>query len=454
MIHCESESMAEAVILPKQGNSVESCLIMTWQKQVGEPIQQGDILVQVETDKAVVEIESPTTGILLAAFFNEGDDVPVMTNIAVVGEQGEDIESFRPKLETKQQKSPKQKSTASKEKSTPKPTSTISTASEKGRDSVSVSPRARMLADQYGVNIKSITPTGPDGRIIERDVQALIDTKQPMTPAARHRVMQGDVVIPEEGSGVGGRITLADLEPIPVIAADVVEEKIEEVPLKGIRKTIADRMRSSLQQSAQVTLNASANAQALLNYRKRLKATDESLDLQNVSINDLLLYAVSRVLLKFPAVNATLMDDTIYQHASVHLGFAVDTERGLLVPVIRNAHKLTLKTLSQETSRLSEEAQAGSISADDLNGGTFTVSNLGSLGIETFTPIINPPQLAILGVGKIDLKPIQVNDTVEFIPHIHLSLTIDHQIIDGAPGARFLQTLTQALENIDLWLAQ
>lgn len=465
--------MAEAVILPKQGNSVESCLIMAWKKQVGEAVQQGDVLVEVETDKAVVEVPSPADGTLLAQFFAAGDEVPVMTTIAVVGAAGEDAGGFAPGRAQPMQDAPTSQGERAEARpdaaaSQVAPRRTTPPASAPAAGPLFVSPRARALAERYGVDLRTVTPSGPDGRVIERDVQAVLAAQQPLTPAARERAAQGDVVVPAKGSGIGGRVTVADLQAAPPEAptqpasAEAAEPEPEpdaadytEIPVRGIRKTIAERMLASTQQTASVTLNTSADARALQAYRQRLKHSDSRLGLQHITLNDLLMFAVSRVLLDYPNVNATYAEGVIRQYSAVHLGFAVDTERGLLTPVIRNAHTLSLRALAEESSRLQHAIKGNKITPDELSGATFTVSNLGSLGIETFNPIINPPQVAILGVGSINLKPVQHNGgDVQFIPHLHLSLTIDHRMIDGAPGARFLRAVTQALENIDLWLAR
>ena len=208
-----------------------------------------------------------------------------------------------------------------------------------------------------------------------------------------------------------------------------------------------------MQSTAQLTLNASADARALLAYRQDLKISAESLELREITVNDLILFAVSRTLTEFPPLNALFTGDAISQYRDVHLGFAVDTPRGLIVPVVRNANALTLKGISQETKRLATVCLEGNVSPDELTGGTFTVTNLGGLGIESFTPILNPPQAGILGVGNVNLKPVEIEGDVQFIPHIGLSLTINHQAVDGAPAARFLQTLSQRLAHFNLLLA-
>ncbi|NUQ04709.1 MAG: 2-oxo acid dehydrogenase subunit E2 [Anaerolineae bacterium] len=294
----------------------------------------------------------------------------------------------------------------------------------------------------------------------ERDVQAALEAQPRMTPLARSMVASGDFVAPPTGSGAGGRITTRDLQPTasapaaaPASAAVPVEDRVEVLPVRGTRRIIAERMLASMQTTAQLTLDMPADARALQAFRKQLKASPEALGLQKVTINDLLLLAVSRTLPQFPDLNALFTGDSIAQHRSVHLGFAVDTPRGLIVPVIRHADRLSLKDLSREARRLADACQNGKITPDELSGGTFTVTNLGSLGVEHFTPILNPPQVAILGVGSIHLKPVEDEDEVAFIPHIALSLTINHQVVDGAPGARFLQALSRNLSQIQLLLA-
>jgi pyruvate dehydrogenase E2 component (dihydrolipoamide acetyltransferase) len=274
--------------------------------------------------------------------------------------------------------------------------------------------------------------------------------------------------IPPNGTGLGGRITSEDvlaaaageiIAPPPAVEPEpqaltpllTTTDQATVIPLRGVRKVTAERLLASLQTTAQLTLTASADARALQAYRARLKASATSLELSEISLNDLILFAVARTLRTFPDLNATLTDDAITQFATVNLGFAVDSPRGLLVPVIHGADRLSLHALARESKRLIESA--GKLTSDDLNGGTFTVTNLGSFGIETFTPILNPPQVAILGVGKIDLKPVQVEAEVQFIPHLHLSLTIDHRAVDGAPAARFLQALCRNLAQFDLLLA-
>ncbi|MBL8130677.1 MAG: 2-oxo acid dehydrogenase subunit E2 [Anaerolineae bacterium] len=453
--------MATAIVMPKLGNTVESSIIVRWQKQPGDAVSAGDSVCEIETDKATMEVESPVAGTLLAQFFGEGEDVPVMINIAVVGAPGEDFASLRP-AGAGAPATPSASATAPPAAVPAAPVETPQSEPQR----VGISPRARHLAERKGMPTTGLAGSGPGGRIIERDVQAALEAQPRMTPLARSMVASGDFVAPPTGSGAGGRITTRDLQPAapapaaqpltsaaPASAAAPVEDLVEVLPVRGTRKIIAERMLASMQTTAQLTLDMPADARALQEYRKQLKASSEALGLQKVTINDLVLLAVSRTLPQFPDLNALFTGDSIAQHRSVHLGFAVDTPRGLIVPVIRHADRLSLKEISREARRLADACQNGKITPDELSGGTFTVTNLGSLGVEHFTPILNPPQVAILGVGSIHLKPVEDGEGVAFVPHIALSLTINHQVVDGAPGARFLQALSRNLSQIHLLLA-
>lgn len=421
--------MTTQVVLPKLGNSVESSIIVAWLKQPGDRVEAGEPICTVETDKSTLDVPSIASGVLLQHLVNVGDDVPVQTPIALIG----DAEAGAPGQRASERPS-----------------------------QAAISPRALKLAQEYSLDPSQIAGSGPAGRIIERDVRARIEGQREvtrMTPVARAMVERGDYVAPERGSGPGGRITKDDLIPAAnhaqPSAPAAPSGDYEVMPLSGVRRVIAERMRASLQSTAQLTLHASADARALLAYREKLKASDDSLGLRNVTINDLVMFAVARTLLQFPALNATFDGGELRQYARVHLGFAVDTPRGLLAPVIRDASSLSLKRLAEVAKALAADALAGRLAPDALAGGTFTVTNLGSLGIESFTPILNPPQVAILGVGNINLKPIMPEgaSAVAFAPHLGLSLTVDHQVVDGAPAAKFLQALARNLAQIELLLA-
>jgi pyruvate dehydrogenase E2 component (dihydrolipoamide acetyltransferase) len=457
--------MATAVVMPKQGQSVESCIIVEWKKQPGESIAEGEILCEVETDKAVLEVPSPVGGTLLVTFFEAGEDVPVLTPIAAVGAVGEDVEALRPNGLVAPPPAPQAPQLSPTSPSDAPAASLPGETPARVVDSDSqraISPRARNLAARKEVSVELLQGSGPSGRIIERDVQAALAAQPKVSPVAKAMVERGDYALPDQGSGPGGRIMARDLAAPPLSQSPPPSAgESEAISLRGTRKVIAERMLQSLQTTAQLSLHASADARTLLSLRKRFKASDAAVGLQGVTINDLILFAVARTLPNYPALNATLSDNTITQYSDVHLGFAVDTPRGLLVPVIRHAQSLSLRALALEGKRLVGAVQTNSIKPDEMAGGTFTVTNLGNLGIEQFTPILYVPQVAILGVGSVMLKPMPVNGhfggdfdgEVEFIPHVALSLTINHQVVDGAPGARFLQALAAGIKELDLLLA-
>lgn len=446
--------MSHPILLPKLGNTVETCIIERWHKQVGDTVAVGDILCDVETDKATLEVESTAAGTLLALHFAEGDEVVVLATIATVGDPGE----------------------------TGKQLALLPTQTQPGA-AIAISPRARKLATQHNASYTDIVGTGPNGRIIERDVQARLVTNsaseseqsitnQPaMTPVAKRMVERGGFQAPEQGSGPKGRIMRRDLgQASPPIESeqqnvticqpdDTQSANVTVIPVKSARRVIAQRMLQATQTTAPFTIHRYADARALKTYRQRLKSSPPELGLNQITLNELVLFATIRTLTQHPELNAYFLGNEIHQFGTVDLAFAVDTPRGLLVPVIRRAEILTLHALANEGKRLGDACLSGNVSPDELTGGTFTVSNLGSLGVETFTPVLNLPQVGILGIGNISLRPIEEpatdasNMSVQFVPQIALSLTIDHQAVDGAPAARFLGTLAMNLANIDILTA-
>ena len=454
--------MATPVVMPKLGNTVESSIIVEWRKKVGDPIAEGETLCDVETDKATVEVTSPASGTLLALFFDPGADVPVMTTIAAIGAPGEDGSAFGPGSGVESGEWRVVSGAEEKQKTRSEELGAESGEQAEAAQFVGVSPRARNLAARKDLDVRGLEGSGPGGRIIERDVEAALASRPKASPLAQAKLAEGGYAVPERGSGPGGRVMSKDLKPLaPPPAVEVVTKaetqreaaEVEVIKLAGVRKVIAERMLASLQTTAQLTLNASADARGILAFRKRLKASSDSFGLQQVTINDLVLFAVARTLPQHPDLNTHFSAETLTKHKAVHLGVAVDTPRGLMVPVIRNAHLLSLKQVSLEAKRLASACLERRVTPDELSGGTFTVTNLGSLGIESFTPVLNPPEVAILGVSAITLKAVEVDGDVQFVPHLGLSLTINHQVVDGAPGARFLQALAQGLKDIELLLA-
>ena len=443
--------MALPIIMPRQGQSVESCIITAWNKKTGDKVEKGEVLFSYETDKSSFDETAPESGTILAIFNEEGDDVPCLATVCVIGNPGEDISAFIPKDgETEVAPAPaveekKEEKVEVKEELAPIATS-ISGA---------ISPKAKNLAQKTGADLLKAVPTGPNGRIIERDVQALLDKGFTVSAAA-----QENYTTATEGTGINGKVVLADLQAKEEVVSPVVEEvkapvaEYVDEKLPNIRKVIAKSMHASLSTMAQLTLNTSFDATKIMAFRASLKSGAEKLGLPNITLNDMVLFAVSRVLLKHRSLNAHYLDDTMRFFNTVNLGIAVDTERGLLVPTVFSAEKLTLTELAVSAKKVISDAQQGSISPDKLKGGTFTVTNLGSLGIESFTPVINPPQTGILGVDTITRRIKEVNGQDVSYPAMGLSLTFDHRALDGAPAAKFLKELCTALENFDLLLAK
>lgn len=439
--------MVTPILLPQQGNSVVSCLILAWKKKEGDEIKKGEIICEIETDKAVFEIESPVDGVLLKTFFNEGDDVPVLTNIAVIGNNGESFDEFISNSHNLNSKKDS-KQVENKDDLTFNESNNLNVESINNKKSIS--PRAKKLANKFKVPIDDIQGTGPNNRIIEQDVISANKNFEPLSLAGKDMFDEKNKRH-KAGSGIGNRITSSDINKetkTPIYSLE--EESIKMVALRGIRKLIAERMLESLKNSAQLTLNSSADATALVNLRKRFKNSLVSKEFQSITLNDLIHYAVITTIPYHPELNSLLVRDTIEYYNNIHLGFAVDTPRGLMVPVIKNSQNLTLLQLSNKAKHLVAKSISGKIDPADLNGGTFTVTNLGSLGIESFTPVLNLPQTAILGINNISLKPVNRENGVEFIQHISFSLTVDHRVIDGATAARFLQSLTKTISEIDL----
>lgn len=427
--------MATAVIMPRQGQSVESCIIGEWFKKVGDPVQEGDILFSYETDKSSFEEPAKQAGTLLAIFYGADDDVPCLTTVGVIGEPGESYAEFAPDQAAGTAEAPGMEAPAAK---APAAAAVAAPAVQaEGSALRGVSPRARNAAERLPVDPAQAQPTGPNGRVIERDIKALAQASR-------------------TGTGLGGRVTVADQAAAPAAqaapAVQGADTEYQDVKLPNIRKVIAKSMFQSLSTMAQLTHTTSFDATCIMNFRKGLKAAPEQLQVPNITLNDIILFAASRVLPKHPDLNAHFLEDKMRYFRHVNLGIAVDTPRGLMVPTLMRAEEKSLKEIAAEAKALAAACQDGSINPDLLQGASFTVSNLGTLGIEHFTPVINPPQTGILGVDCIVERVRTVDGQITVYPAMGLSLTYDHRALDGAPASRFLQDMRAALENFQALL--
>lgn len=498
--------MAEKIILPRLGNSVEECIIQRWLKKVGATVTEGEPLCEVETDKTSMEISSTASGVLRHVFFAEGTVAPVLAVLAIVGEETEDITSFLapldqkiPEPESKQENSEiaeKFQESKYEEVSSPELSGSSDFAEEK---EIFYSPRARSWLLRHGLKAEEFSRlygkyflTLKKRRIEEGDLRSFFAEHVPVSRAAEQHLLQtGSTVDGKKGSGPAGKILRSDLietekeqntpptseQPFqqtgqshPAGSAPPTSEQqsqqkapqaqqvIQESEarsstsyrsreLSRIRKTIAERMRRSLHDTAQLSMTIKADAAALLSARSHYKELEK-----DVTINDMLLYICARVLSRNIWANSHLVGGTeIREFDTVNLAFAVDTERGLMVPVIREAEKKQLEEISREAKKRIEECRSATIALEDLEGATFTLTNLGAQGIESFTPILNLPQTGILGVGGIAPAAIYTELSVlAFQPRISLSLTFDHRAYDGAAGARLLKDLAQAIANFTM----
>lgn len=438
--------------MPRQGQSVESCVITEWQKQKGDSVKVGDILFSYETDKSSFDEKSEVEGTLLEILAAAGDDVPCLETVCIIGSPGEDISALIPaKAEAgatapaTEAAAPAPEAPAASAPAAPAAEAAETAAPVEG-DRLRISPRAKNLALRTGADLSQAAPTGPMGRIIERDVNSLLDAGKTTTTEQ----VESYLANPAAYKAPAPEPVQADKAVVPTVDSPA-KAAYTDVKVTNIRRTIAKSMHASLSNMAQLTLNSSFDATELLAYRARVKASGEALGMANITLNDMVLFAVAKTLMQHKECNAHWMDDFIRVFENVNLGIAVDTDRGLMVPTLPAAETLTLNELSVAAKALIKETQGGSISPDKLAGASFTVTNLGSLGVESFTPVINPPQVAILGV---DCVTYRLKEDGKTYPAMGLSLTFDHRALDGAPAARFLKDLSAALEHFSLTLAK
>ena len=403
---------AQAVIMPKEGITVESCIIGEWKKNVGDAVAVGDVLFTYETDKAEFECPSTAAGTLLAKFFEDGDEVPCLVNVCAVGNPGDAYEFLKPGAEAP--------APAAEAPVAEAPAAAAAPAAPKA-ELTAISPRAMAKAVANNVNPALATGTGPKGRIIERDIDKLIASGAAAAYAA---------------------------------PAAAEETAFEDVKFGPVRKATAKSMTKSLSTMAQLTQQYSFDASQIQAYRAMLKPMDAPMG--KISLNDMVMFAVAKTIKSCPDLNANMVEDNVIRHFShVNLGFACDTPRGLLVPTIFHADEMSLLELSMEAKRLAAAARDGSLSPDEMTGATFTVTNIGSFGCEAFTPVVNPPQIGILGVCNIQTKIKSAKDgMIETYPAMGLSLTFDHRALDGAPAARYMSELCKSLESFMTLMAK
>jgi len=449
--------MAATVILPKLGQTMEEGVIVEWLVSEGDTIGRGDVLFTLESDKAVLEVEARAKGVVRKILVEPGVKVPVGTPVAIIAATDEDISDLLSGTTAPEQEPSSPVETAAE------PLQGVSGAAAatpvrapEGR--ILASPRARKMARERRVDLASVSGSGPNGRIVERDILEHLAGQPVATPLAKKEAERLGVPVSQVNSS-GGRVRVEDVLAFAVQPTSAVQPAAaapaggEPTPMTGVRAIIADRMAASAHTTASVTLQSVVDATELVAMREKLKdALEDDLGF-SVGYNDLLGVIVARCLVEFPYMNVRLEERSIRQLTTVNLGMAVDSERGLLVPVIRDADRLGVQELAVRFRELVARAREGKSLPDDLSGGTFTITNLGMFGVDMFTPIINPPECAILGVGRIRPEPAVVDGQVVVRQRMWLSLTFDHRLVDGAPAARFLQGVMRYVESPYLLLA-
>jgi pyruvate dehydrogenase E2 component (dihydrolipoamide acetyltransferase) len=397
--------VATLVHMPQLGQTMEEGTIITWLKREGEQVTRGEALAQIETDKVVCDLEAAQSGWLHKIIAHEGAKIPVGQPIAVLAAAGEAV-NLADLLGTPQ-------AAATPARSDPAPRTAVNATSSPSRDvtsqEVRISPAARKLAREHGLALETLQGTGPGGRIVVEDVERAVAA--------------------------------------PAITSAPQERILRTIPLTGIRGTIAQRMAQSWAQVAHVTEVMEVDMTEMVTLRRRRLSMWEREHSVRVSLNDILTFAVARTLREFPDLNARLDGQEIKVLEDIHVGIAVATTEGLIVPVIRHADQRTLWEIAQESAQLADKAQRRTLTLADVAGGTFTITNLGAYGVEIFTPIVNYPQCAILGVGRVAERPVVLPGRIEARSMMYLSLAFDHRLIDGAPAAMFLQQVKDRLET-------
>ena len=451
--------MAITFGMPSLGHTMEKGKIIEWLKQEGDAVAKGEPLVVIETDKVITEVESPADGVVLKIAVAAEEERPIGSPLVLLGSADEQLsdDDIQQLLGDQPAAAP-----AAPPAPAPAPTPATPPRAAASGERVKISPIARKLCDELGIDPATVTGTGPGGRITREDVEKAAQAASP--PAAAERVKISPVArkLCEEmgvdpasvtGTGPGGRITRDDVlkaaEAAKAAPAAAPGAAGETIPLRGMRGRVAERMFQSWNTIPRVTEVMLVDMNATVSFRQAMLAQWEQQYGVRISLNDLITKAVATALRRHPRLNATLVNQEVQLHENVNVGVAVNLDEGLIVPVIADADRKDLGQIARESRELAEKARAVPmrLSPDEVSNGTFTITNLGTTGIELFTPIINPPQIAILGVGMVQRRPVVVGDALAIRPSVYLCLVFDHRAVDGVPAANFLQELQRLLEK-------
>lgn len=443
--------MSVKVTMPKLGMTMKVGKVSKWYKNEGDSVEKGENLFEVETEKITNKIEAPGSGILFQIVVPEGETVPVGTILAVIAladEQPDRIEGIQAG------KVVEMKAEAGKPQAAETETAPVE------RKRILSTPSARRVAKELGVDLTLVAGTGPDGKIKEGDVIKFHEEGPPapkITPlAAEIAKQEGLDIFKITGTGENGKITKQDVERALAAAKTVPEEKpydVKIIPFEGIRKVIADNMQASLHNAAQLTAFTEVDVTEMVRFRDLVREEYKKDGSVKISYNDIIILATARALLQHPIMNSTLIGEEILVHDTVHMGIAVALTEGLIVPKLRHAEKKNLLQIAKEVRQLAQKAREGVLAIEEVTDGTFTITNVSMLGMDGFTPVLNPPETGILGVGRVIEKPAVFEGEITIRHMMTLSLTFDHRVVDGAPAMTFLKTLARFLEQPMLLLA-
>ncbi|MFP3390197.1 dihydrolipoamide acetyltransferase family protein [Brevibacillus sp. SIMBA_040] len=436
--------MAENIIMPKLGMAMVEGTVIAWKKQAGEPVKKGEGIVDISSEKIEMEVEAPADGVLLSIDVPQGGVVPYGTVLGVVGQLGELVSvAATPATASGNAQAESAASLAVHDQQEARTSVAIAAASlsPQSRNGIKISPVARKMAEEEGVDYTLLIGTGPQGRITKEDVERAVQARGRADVKTEQAKKESIVPAANGQSAVADTTAAAPAtEPSPV-------KTLERIPVTGMRRVIAERMHTSLQQSAQLTINMQADITELLQLREKLSAEMEARHQLKLSVTDWIARSVVLALLRHKQLNSAFLQNSIEIYEEVHLGIAVALEKGLVVPVIRHAEAKTLAELSHEIKTISTKARQNQLAPEEMKGSTFTITNLGSYGVDTFTPVLNPPETGILGIGAARDTPVYIGGELQRRSLLPLSLTFDHRVLDGAPAAAFLAEVRRYLEE-------
>jgi pyruvate dehydrogenase E2 component (dihydrolipoamide acetyltransferase) len=427
--------------MPKWGLTMKQGKITKWFKEEGDSVQQGEEIFEVETEKITNKVEAAASGILFQIVVPAGTTVPVGSIVAVIAEPGEQPE----RIEGLQM--------GEVVEAAPSAGGPVAVPPERPVEKrfVLATPAARRLAKELEMDLSLVPGTGPGGRITESDVSKYHEEGPPppkITPLANEMARQAGLDVSSiSGTGDGGKITKEDVERAMEVRGMAEAEPGQSIPFTGMRKAIAENMHASLQNTAQLTLFSEVDLTEMAGFLGSIREEHKNDETVKVSYNDIIILITSRVLKRFPAMNSTLVGEEILIHDAVNMGVAVALPEGLIVPVLHEAHKKELLQIAKEGRELAKKAREGTLTVDEVTGGTFTLTNLSMFEVDGFTPILRPPETGILGVGRVKEKPAVYEGEISIRPMMFVSLTFDHRVVDGAPAAEFLQNLARCLEH-------